>query len=624
MSDSRKTSNLLGTGLLCAGLLVLFIGERVLGQDLGRKIGSGLGIALLLGAFALRVQGRAAAKGDARAVEARLLGAYGGVLIALILYALSVDPLLSAFGFGDDAKSRFESVLSVLWPATMVVSLSALLFMELVYARMPIAESVELRRVRTAAYAGLTLAFSSVFLLSMNYVVTARDVRRDLSYFKTTQPSASTLKMLEKLETPVNVILFWRKSDDVLQQVEPYFAALARHSDKIKYEVQDSAFVPELCKKHRISGNGWVLLLQGEGDKQKGQSLEIGTELTEARGELRKLDGLFQQNFTKLARPERTVTLTVGHGEYNSRGTSDKGDKDEDKGNGVRLMEEVWKRLNIKTSSLGVAEGLAREVPSGTGAVIVVGPSKKFMPEEVDTLLNYVRKGGRLMLMLDPGNDDGLDPLLAGLGVVRKPGVISSEKNHLRRAHNDTDKIIVFSNRYSSHASVTTASRYQADIASIFVGGVALDRSPAPLTPKPNVTFPLRSASGFYRDLDGDFTRDSDEPEEIENMMAAVTVTASPGAPEGRVLIVGDGDFMTDKVSTNNGNVMVFIDGLAWLIGNEELNAEVSSEEDVPIEHSRQQDKLWFYATTFGVPLPLLGLAAFVSRRRRRPTGSAA
>jgi ABC-type long-subunit fatty acid transport system fused permease/ATPase subunit len=76
---------------------------------------------------------------------------------------------------------------------------------------------------------------------------------------------------------------------------------------------------------------------------------------------------------------------------------------------------------------------------------------------------------------------------------------------------------------------------------------------------------------------------------------------------------------MTDKVSSNNGNVMVFADSLGWLIGNEDLNAEVSSEEDVPIEHSRQQDKVWFYATTFAVPLPLLIVAAWIARRRRRP-----
>jgi hypothetical protein len=204
--------------------------------------------------------------------------------------------------------------------------------------------------------------------------VTERDVRKDLSYFRTTQPSASTEHMLEKLETPVKAILFWRKTDDVLQEVEPYFASLAKRNAKFSYEVLDSAFAPELSRKNKIKGNGSVLLLQGEGDKQKGQAIQVGNELTEARTQLRKFDGVFQQNFTKLARPERAVSLTVGHAEHNSaRGEEAEGDT-------VKVLDEVWRRLNIKTSKLGVSEGLASSVPEGTGAVIAIGPKQNLMP----------------------------------------------------------------------------------------------------------------------------------------------------------------------------------------------------------------------------------------------------
>jgi hypothetical protein len=619
MSEFQKTSNWLGTALLVAGLVCVFAGERIFGQDTLRNVGSGLGVVLLLVASVLRVNAFNRAHGDVRGVEARLLAAYAGVLAALLLYALSTDASLELMKLDDPSKKTALGILSVLWPALLTVSLSALLFMELVYARMPIAASVELRRVRTAAQAGLTLAFSVVFLLSINYVITARDVRKDLSYFKTTEPSAASKKMLERLESPVKAILFWRRTDDVLQQTEPYFASLAKSSKNFTYEVLDSAFVPELCRKHKVSGNGSVLLLSGEGDKQKGQPIAIGNELTEARNQLKKLDALFQQNFAKLVRAERSVAFTVGHGERNAQ-------KDDSvQGEGIKILEEVLRRLNVKSSKLGVAQGLGAAPPDGSGAVVVIGPQEKFIPEEADALLSYVRKGGRLLLMVDPGLDDGLDPLLRGLGVVRQAGTLTSEKNHLRRAHDKTDLTLVFSNRYTSHPSVTTASRFSNEVATIFVAGAGLDRAPAgDLNPKPTVSFPLRTGPGFFRDVDGDFARDSNEPEENLNMVAAVTVTEKAGAPEGRAIVIGDGDFMTDKVSGNKGNVMLFVDSLAWLIGNEELNAEVSSEEDIPIEHSRDRDKMWFYATTFGVPLPLLGLAAWVSRRRRRPSEAGA
>lgn len=50
-----------------------------------------------------------------------------------------------------------------------------------------------------------------------------------------------------------------------------------------------------------------------------------------------------------------------------------------------------------------------------------------------------------------------------------------------------------------------------------------------------------------------------------------------------------------------------------------------TSEEDVPIQHTRSQDVAWFYATVFGVPVAVLAVGFFVTRRRgrRAPRGAA-
>ncbi len=613
MSDKQKTSNVLGSSLLLASLVLLFIGERAAGTDKLHHALSGLGTLAFVVALGLRIAAFRAAKGDVRAVEARLLASYGGVLLALFAYACSTDAVMDLCKATGEAREHEVIVWSVLWPALMLVSCSALFFMELVYARMPIAASVELRRVRTGAYAGLTLACSAVFVLCINYVATARDVRRDVSYFKTTVPSAGTERMLKKLDAPVRAILFWRKTDDVLRQVEPYFATLHAHAGKLRYEVLDVAMVPELARKNRITSNGFVLLLRGEGDKQKHQAFRVGNELTEARPQLKKLDSVFQQNFAKLARPERAVLLTVGHAERNSKA------EDAASGDGTQLLEELWHRLNLKTDTVGLAQGLGSVVPDGSSAVIINGPREKFLPEETAALLSYVRKGGRLLLMIDPDTDDGLAPLLSGLGVERMEGTLASETQHMQHAHDQSDTALVYSNSYSSHPSVTTAARLQNEVATVFVRGAALRKGIANnLTPKPNVTFSLRSGPMFFRDVNGNWKHDHEEAEESMNMIAAVTVSEKPGAPEGRAVIIGDGDFMTDKIGSNNGNVMVFVDSIAWLVGNEELSAEVSSEEDVPLPHTRDQDKLWFYATTFAMPMPVLGIGLWVARRRRR------
>ena len=613
MSTVRQTSSVLPTALLLAGLIAIFAGERIFGAGTMRNAAAYGGLLMVVVAVALRARSFASAQGDVRSVEGRLLAAYGGVCFGLLLYACSTDWGLAKLSLEGESASRAGGILTSLWLSVMLVSLFAILFMELVYLRMPIAQSVDLRRVRTALHAGLTLALSAVFLLSINYVANARNLRKDVSYFRTTEPSGATRAMVAKLDKPLKVILFYPPANDVVTQVTPYFDALRSASKNLTYQVADVALMPEIATKHKVRDNGHVLLLTGSGDQQKGEFFRIGTELTEARTTLRKLDGVFQQAFTGLVRPERVLYLTVGHGERNAKSS------ELPSADGTSIMEEIFKRLNLKSQTMSLTTGLGTAVPKEAGAVLIVGPTEKFMPEEITTLLGYVRKGGKLFLMLDPDKDVGLAPLLQGLGVELQPGTVLSETQHMKRLNNPSDRGIIFSNRYTSHPSVTTVTRHQRELASIFVNAVALKASAGQGEPKPKVTFPLRTSSEFWRDLNGNFARDGEEKNEQVNLMAAVTIKAGDGAEdEGRAVVIGDGDFMTNKIAPNNGNMLLFVDSLAWLIGNEDLSGEVSSEEDIAIEHSREQDKLWFYATTFAVPAPILLLGVWVARSRRR------
>lgn len=615
MSRERKTSSILATAILLTGLVVVFVAQRILGEGHSRNLTSYGGIALLLLAGALRIKAWSAATGDVRGVEGRLLSAYAGAGASLFVYALTTEWGLKKLALTGDAALRVPGALTVLWWASMLVSLFAILFMELVYLRMPIPESVELRRVRTALQAGLSLALSIVFLLSINYVATARDVRKDVSYFRTTQPSSATRTLVSKLDKPIKVILFFRQASDVLGQVKPYFSALAASSKKLKYDVRDVALAPDLASKFKVRDNGDVLLVQGEGDHQKAEPLHIGNELTEARATLKKLDSNFQQAFTKLVRPERTLYLTVGHGERNAASSEVRSE------DGTTLMEEILRRLNLKSHEIGLAGGLGSSVPTEASAILVIGPSERFLPEEAATLRSYVQKGGKLFLMLDPDKDVGLQPLLEGLGVELLPGTVASETFHMAHAYNDSDRGVIFSNHYSSHPTVTTASRHQREVATVLVNAAGLKQSSAIVEPKPHVTFPLRSDLQFWRDLNANFQRDGQEQNETLNLMAAVTFKddSKPNeGTDGRAVIIGDGDFITNKVAPNNGNVLVFVDSLAWLIGNEDLSGETTSEEDIAIEHSRQQDKVWFYATTFAMPAPISLIGLWVARQRRR------
>ena len=68
------------------------------------------------------------------------------------------------------------------------------------------------------------------------------------------------------------------------------------------------------------------------------------------------------------------------------------------------------------------------------------------------------------------------------------------------------------------------------------------------------------------------------------------------------------------------GNATFVRDALLWLLEEEATAGEVESEEDVAIVQTNEEDKWWFIATVFLVPLSILGLG-FISIRLRRRNG---
>ncbi|MCB9594719.1 MAG: hypothetical protein H6719_18510 [Sandaracinaceae bacterium] len=599
--------------LLPFGLALLFVSERVVGSESDMIWAwRALPATCLAAAVGWRAYALSQAKGNQRKVETALMTATVGVLAALGLYALGTDAGVAMMGFEGSAAERMSGVLAVLFPTVLAVSLCALLFMELAYRLMPVEEAIELRRVGAAAGNGLALALSLVFVASINYVATERDVTRDLSYFKTTRPSEQTVRMVERVDEPIEVMLFYPPVNEVLDRLRPYFEELDAASDNLTVVVRDHALSFEVAQQHRVPRNGFVVILRGEGEGQQAEQFEVGVDLESARSRLRTLDARFQQHFAQLTTRPRDLHLTVGHREHSASPVE--GDSDAER---LGELSNALERANIQSRNLGVAEGLANEVPEGARAVAVVGPREPFLPEEAQSLLRYVQHGGRLLVFVDPDADHGLDPLLAGLGLAIPRGVLNSTTRHMRRRTGEADRSAIYSNAYTAHPTVTLANRYRSQVVSVFLRGGAIERREGSELEGASVTFPLRTESGFWLDENGDHVQGPGETEGRFNMIAAITVPNGDGE-EGRAVVIADGDFITDQLIANRGNAFVLMDAVNWLVGEEHVLGPTQTEEDVRIEHTRDEDEIWFYATSFGMPLPLILVGSLLARRSRR------
>jgi hypothetical protein len=627
-----------------AGLVALFLGQRALAGLSPAKTLTWLGLAGVFGGTVLRGLMVASAPGKLRKVEQILLACQLGAIAALGLYWLGTDAGTKLLGISaPEAVDRWQTIILVLWPIAMALALVPLYMVELSIGKVrfdPIRmkshlaqvaretgreELVELQKVREFATNGLTIALAASFLMVTCNVAEQRDVRKDVSYFKTSEPGSATVAMASSLNEPITVYLFFPEVSEVADEVEAYFKQLSRRSgDKLVVERTDRMIAPALTKELKVSADGTIVLKRGP----QNEKINVSTDFTRARREeLRELDGKVQKALMKVIRAKRVAYFSVGHGELNDPQSAGPMASN-DQGVKATLIKQLMSLLNYEVKDW---DGYGKPVPDDASILFVLAPSNLFGEEELAAIDAYLARGGSLLLALPPGEAFDLGPLSGRLGVSFNPTQIADDKEFRVLRGNPSDHLELVTNQFASHASVTTLNRVGVRYGVLMAdSGHLVDAAFTQTGEPPKRTYVVRSMSSAFVDANGNFSREDDEKRDRYNLVAAIEdPTAKPDKPtEGqpddgmRAMVFATGRVFTDSVLIDRRlglNQALIVDAVKWLGGEEEFAGETVSEKDVAIEHTRSQDTTWFYGSLVGAPILVLGLGlgAVVMRRRR-------
>jgi hypothetical protein len=85
-----------------------------------------------------------------------------------------------------------------------------------------------------------------------------------------------------------------------------------------------------------------------------------------------------------------------------------------------------------------------------------------------------------------------------------------------------------------------------------------------------------------------------------------------------RAFVIADADAISDAAFGNEPNVLLAADPIRWLGGEESFSGAITNTEDVRIEHTKDKDRIWFWATIGAAPLAVLGLGLFFARKKPR------
>jgi hypothetical protein len=598
------------SGLWALGMLLTFVGERVIGAGNARGLCTVLGLVSVLAAMAARFVRAGKAAPDRQRVERILLGLYGLGLFAVLLYFVQSDlPALRGGRPLEHNWPKLATALAALWPAIWAVAAWPIGLVEMAYAQMAKAPRLETGRITDAMLSGIGLACALIFAFALAYIASERDKKVDLAYFRTTRPGEVSRKIVRNLDQSIEIASFFPAGNEVAEEVDGYFKDLAKESAQLKLTHYDYDINPAKAKEYGISANGTVVFVRGGRHEQLG----LNPNIEQARTALRTLDKEVQQRLMLIVKPTRGVLVTQGHGERSWENAASEADKR----SGIKTLRDMMSDQSYDIRYVSAVDGLGQDVPKDASLVMVLGPQKPFEPDEMAALNRYIDRGGRLLIALDPENKVDFHEVLGPLQLEYHPLQLANEQAYASRTHTDADHANIVTNTFSAHPSVTTLQRL-GNRAFVIMPGAGWINAKRDRPPGTTVDSPIKAHWATFEDKNGNFKKDADEDKR------AWEIGATAVKKDARIFVLADSDCLSDDVIRVAANQLMALDVVHWLMGDETYSGVISTEADVPITHTRKQDVVWFYSTIFLAPALVVGLGMTITRRTRRKKTTAA
>ncbi len=405
--------------------------------------------------------------------------------------------------------------------------------------------------------------------------------------------SPASRAVLEPLKGPLDVTVFASKRGELRQMIRGQLERYRRYKSDMRIEFVDPDTAPERLRVEGIRFDGSVLLKYGDV-----KEILPPTSLNE--------EGITNA-FTRLGhREKRWVVFLAGHGER---------DPDRRANFDLSAWTTELRNRGFKTRKLALAEH--PQIPRNTSVLVIAGPQLQLLAGEVKEIADYVKKGGNLLWLSDPGALHGLEPIAEMLGIEFQPGVIVDPSSEVITG-NATAIVVA---KYTGHSVV----RNFRDI-TLFPHAVGITLH-APKGWKGSVLFDTRrTAWSETGGLGGkgpiEFDRGRDIPGPLNLGVALTRIlegTTNRSKREQRIIVIGDGDFLSNTYIANGGNLEFGMSLANWLSQDD---AYVS----IPVRTLRDRS-LNLSATarlalvgTFMILLPLLlgtsGLVIWLRRRK--------
>ncbi|MDH5444299.1 MAG: GldG family protein [Gammaproteobacteria bacterium] len=407
--------------------------------------------------------------------------------------------------------------------------------------------------------------------------------------------SDASIELVKKMDGPITITAFATESDliPVRKTIREILGRYQRHKQDINLTLIDPNTAPDQTRELGISVDG-ELVVAYQGRTEHIQQLSEET---------------ITNTFQRLLRSgERSLVFISGHGERKPDGRAN-----HDYG---AFFNELGK-LGIKTNTQTLTSD--PQIPANTAALVIASPRVKLLDGEIKLIRDHVKNGGNLLWIREPSDKSGLNKLANDIGIEFQKGTIVDPTTQLLGIPDPSYAIVA---EYPEHKIIrslsyltifpracgvkqkdkdnkdwdvarflTSAPRSWLETGSL-TGGVQYDKGK-------DVMGPLALGLAMSRENKG-------QDESKDNK-------------EQRIVIVCDGDFLSNAFLGNQGNQKLGENIINW-ISNDDSFIDIPAKTNPDKEITLSQSNGIVIALMFLVllPLGLLASGIWIWLKRRK------
>ena len=397
--------------------------------------------------------------------------------------------------------------------------------------------------------------------------------------------SDASRQVLEALPGPVSATVFARPNPQLRASLDELLQRYAAASPRFTVSFVNPDQAPARVKELGIRTDGTLVL-----------------ELAGRREKLEQLDEQAVTNaLLRLSRTgERTLIFLSGHGERSPDGQAN---------TDFSTFTAALRAQGVLATRPDAASG--RDFPTDA-TLVITAPQVDLPSGQIAAIQRFLAAGGNLLWLADPGPLQGLDPIAAELGLRFVPGTVIDPLG--QAIAGSAHFAIAMPDNYRFHPALAGFG-----FTTLFPLAVGLEHDARDTWAATDL---IELGSEGWAEIGPIEDKVSfDEGQDRRGpFVLATAFSRRQGEREQRVVVVGDGDFLSNSYLGNGGNLNLGMNLVNWLAADEGfVNIPPRTAADTELTLSRDVSLLIGFGFLFGLPAAFAaaGLSVWLRRRGR-------